>query len=155
MLLGIAVLPLWHRRLFNIVVMHVHKEDTVIVLTGSDRGKTGKILRVIRDRGLVVVAGVNVRTRHRKSRPDGDPGGIEKREMPISVSNVSLLDPKTKKPTRVGYTGVGREKQRLSRKSGSPLPVPGKKKSSKKVSSKKSVSKKSISKKSDVDTKNT
>jgi large subunit ribosomal protein L24 len=79
-------------------------EDTVIVISGKDRGKTGKILRVERDRQRVYVEGVNIVKRHQRPtqlNPNAQAGVIE-REGPIHISNVALLDPKQDKPTRVG-----------------------------------------------------
>ena len=77
--------------------------DEVVVITGSDKGKTGKILNVLRAENKVVVEGVHVVKKHQK--PTGqETGGIVDREAPINASNVMLVDPKTKKRTRVGHT---------------------------------------------------
>ena len=103
--------------------MRIQKGDTVIVTKGSDRKKTGEVLRVIRDTERVVVAGVNVRTIHRKPRTRDESGSIEKKELPISISNVAIVDPKTKQPTRISYVGTGKEKRRVTRKSGTTLRV--------------------------------
>ena len=121
--------------------MKLRKGDTVIVLKGSDRNKVGEVLRVMRDDGKVVVAGVNIRTIHQKARVQGEKGSVIKREGVIHISNVALVDPKTKKPTRITYTGVGREKQRVARRSGAALG--SKPKTVKKASAKKAVAKKS------------
>ena len=116
---------------FTIYYMYIKKDDTVIVLTGSDRKKTGTVLRVLRDREAVIVSGVNVRTVHRKPRAQGEKGTREKIEKPVHVSNVALVDPKEKIATRVGYSGVGSQKKRIARKSGTPISSVSVKKSKK------------------------
>jgi len=78
--------------------------DSVVVISGKDKGKTGKIIRVERDRQRVYVEGVNIVKRHQRPtqlNPNAQAGVIE-REGPIHISNVALLDPKQDKPTRVG-----------------------------------------------------
>lgn len=82
--------------------MKVKKGDKVVVITGRDKGKTGEVLKVIPDEQRVVVQGVNTVTKHRKPSRVGA-GGIEKVDAPIHVSNLAHVDPKTEKPTRVGY----------------------------------------------------
>ena len=79
--------------------------DLVQVITGKkeNKGKQGKVLRVITETERVVVEGVNVMTRHKRPTMQGESGGIEKVEAPIHISNVAVVDPETKKPTRVGY----------------------------------------------------
>ena len=84
--------------------MKLRTDDEVIVISGKDKGKTGKIMRVDRAKGRVYVEGINIVKRHQKpnpARPNAQVGVIE-REGPVHVSNVALLDPKDKKPTRVG-----------------------------------------------------
>ena len=77
--------------------------DEVVVITGSDKGKTGKILKVLRSENKVVVEGVHVVKKHQK--PTGqETGGILDVEKPIAASNVMIVDPKTKKRTRIGHT---------------------------------------------------
>jgi len=97
--------------------LKVKKGDKVVVLTGKDKGKTGEIKKVMPDDNKVVVQGVNVQTKHRKPSQTG-PGGLDKIEMPIHVSNVAIVDPKTSKPTRVGFKTVGDRKVRVARRSG-------------------------------------
>ncbi|MBT4879723.1 MAG: 50S ribosomal protein L24 [Alphaproteobacteria bacterium] len=81
--------------------MHVRKGDEVVVLSGKSRGKTGEILRVLREKNRIVVQGVNMVKRH--MRPSmGNPGGIIEKEATIHVSNVAHVDPTSKKPTRIG-----------------------------------------------------
>ena len=100
--------------------MKIRKGDTVIVLKGSSRKKTGVVMGVLPESQKVIVSGINIRTMHKKPRVKGEKGSIQKKEGPINVSNVALLDPKTKTPTRVRYSGVGRAKQRIA-KSGTPI----------------------------------
>ena len=97
--------------------LKVKKGDKVVVLTGKDKGKTGEIKKAMPDDNKVVVQGVNVQTKHRKPSQTG-PGGLDKIEMPIHVSNVAIVDPKTSKPSRVGFKTVGDRKVRVARRSG-------------------------------------
>ena len=77
--------------------------DEVVVITGSDKGKSGKIIKTLKAENKVVVEGVRVVKKHQK--PTGqDNGGIIEMEAPINASNVMILDPKTKKRTRIGHT---------------------------------------------------
>ena len=100
------------------VKFKIKKDDKVVVLTGKDKGATGKVLRVLRAENRVVVEGVNVAKRHNKpSQTSG--GGIEKIELPIHISNVALADPKSGKASRVGFkTLKDGKKVRVARKSG-------------------------------------
>ena len=82
--------------------MKLHTGDTVLVISGKDKGKSGSIMRVMSDDNRVVVAGINMRTRHFKKTPQ-QPGRKIQYEASLSASNVMLLDPKTKKPTRIGF----------------------------------------------------
>jgi len=101
----------------------ITKGDMVRVMRGADRNKEGEVLRVDRKTGRVVVRGVRIAKRHRKPRSEQDEGGIIQFEAPIDISNVMLLDPKTKEPTRVRRK---RDKdgviERISVKSGQALP---------------------------------
>lgn len=80
------------------------KDDLVEVISGNDKGKRGRILRVLRDKAQVVVEGVNFRVHHEKVRQtkDGPKGGLEQIEAPLHISNVAFVDPKTSKPVRLG-----------------------------------------------------
>jgi large subunit ribosomal protein L24 len=82
--------------------MKLKKGDTVVVITGKDKGSEGVISRVLPDKGKVIVNGINTAKRHSKPRRANDPGGIIDRDMPIDASNVMLVH--KGKPTRVGYT---------------------------------------------------
>ncbi|TXH38409.1 MAG: 50S ribosomal protein L24 [Rhodospirillaceae bacterium] len=97
--------------------MKVKKGDKVVVITGRDKGKTGEILRVLREENRVLVQGVNVVKRHQRQAM-GVEGGIVEKEAPIHVSNVAHIDPKTQKPTRVGFKMEGDKKVRIARRSG-------------------------------------
>jgi large subunit ribosomal protein L24 len=99
------------------VKLKVRKDDEVVVISGRDKGKSGKIVRVIPDENRVVVQGVNMVKRH--TRPtQGKTGGIVEKEAPIHVSNVAHMDPKDRTPTKVGYKTVDGRKVRFARKSG-------------------------------------
>ena len=85
-------------------LMKIRKGDKVIVLTGKDKSQKGTVLRVLKEQNKLVVENVNMAKRHTKGNPkSGTPGGIIKKEMPIHISNVALLNPVTNKPDRVGY----------------------------------------------------
>ena len=81
----------------------IRKGDTVVVLSGSDRGKRGEVLQVRPKDERAVVKGVNIAKKHTKPQGMGQPGGIVEQEATIHLSNLALLDPKTDKPTRVGF----------------------------------------------------
>jgi large subunit ribosomal protein L24 len=81
----------------------IKKGDTVLVVTGSDRGKRGEVLRVIPKEDRAVVQGVNLATKHTKPKGMGEPGGIVQVEATIHLSNLKLVDPKSDQPTKVGF----------------------------------------------------
>ena len=81
---------------------HIRKGDTVVVITGRDRGKSGKVLSVDRSAGKVVVEKLNMIKRHTKPNQKVKQGGILEKEAPLDISNVMFLCPVTKKPTRLG-----------------------------------------------------
>ena len=101
--------------------MNLVKGDTVIVIAGSDKGKTGVIQKVIPESNRVVVENVNLRKKHRKPTQGNPEGGIVEIYAPIDASNVMLVDPKTKKPTRIGHKVVKGKKVRVAKKSGTVL----------------------------------
>jgi large subunit ribosomal protein L24 len=84
------------------VKLKIRKGDRVVVVSGRDKGKAGQVLNVIPDRNRAIVQGVNVSRRHQKQTASQD-GGIVAKEMPIHLSNLALADPKTGKPTKVGF----------------------------------------------------
>lgn len=97
----------------------IRKGDEVIVIAGKDKSKRGKVLRVLPSVDKVVVQGINVVTKHVKPTRQNQRGGIERREAPIHISNVSIADPQTGKPTRVRIqTLEGGRKVRVAVKSG-------------------------------------
>ena len=98
----------------------IRKNDMVAVRTGKDRGKRGRVIRVIADKSRVIVEGVNVIKRHTRPNPQKNiKGGIVEREASIHVSNVLLLDPDTNEPTRLGMKIMpDGHRVRISRKSG-------------------------------------
>ena len=97
--------------------MHIKKGDTVVVITGKDKGKRGNVLKVFPDKGRIIVEGVNVQTKHqkqtRKERSD-----IKHIEGPIDASNVMYYDSKSKSGSRIGYRFEENEKVRYAKKSG-------------------------------------
>jgi large subunit ribosomal protein L24 len=108
--------------------LSVRKNDEVQVIAGRDSGKRGRVLRVLPDKGRVVVEGVNVIKRHTRADPRRQvKGGIVEREAAIHVSNVMLVDPDSSKPTRVGRKtlpaqgGERGQRVRVSRRSGTVL----------------------------------
>ena len=84
------------------VKFKIKKNDTVMVVTGRDRGKTGKVMRVMPDRGRVIVERLNIVKRHSKPRGAQSPGGIVEKEAPIDISNVMIFCDRCNAPVRVG-----------------------------------------------------
>ena len=103
------------------MAMNVKKGDTVIVLSGKDKGKQGKVLGTVPSEAKVVVEGINMVTCHVKPRKQGEEGGIIQRETPIYASKVMLICPKCGKPTRVGHTVIDGEKVRACKKCGAAI----------------------------------
>tara|TARA_B100000579_G_scaffold223131_1_gene182577 strand:- start:1341 stop:1652 length:312 start_codon:yes stop_codon:yes gene_type:complete len=93
--------------------MRLKKGDQVIVISGKDKGKTGQIVEVFKSAEKVKVSGVNIAKKHRKPSQD-NPGKIEEIELPIHASNISILDPKTGKPTRVKFVIENDKKKRIT-----------------------------------------
>ena len=103
-------------------IAHVRKGDTVIVVAGKERGKKGKVLRVIPEKGRVVVERINMIKKHQKPTQKIRQGGIIEREGAIHLSNVMLVDPGSNKPTRVGMKSLSDGKKvRVARRSGEML----------------------------------
>ena len=102
--------------------MLIRKGDMVRVVTGDDKGSTGRVLRVIRDKNKLVVEGINRVYRHLKPSRRNPQGGRLSKEMPVDVSNVMLIDPSSNKPTRVGVRILADgSKERYSKKSGAAM----------------------------------
>lgn len=99
--------------------LHIRKGDTVKVIAGDDKGKTGKVLQMLLDKNRAIVEGINIVTKHEKPSAGKPEGGIKKTEASIHVSNLMLVDPASGKPTRVGRKLNEKGKlQRYSKKTG-------------------------------------
>jgi large subunit ribosomal protein L24 len=97
----------------------IKKGDTVIVLTGKDKGRKGEVIKAIPTENRVVVSGINIAVRHVKPSQAEPQGGIKRSEAPIHVSNVAIVDPTSGKPTRVGFkTDAKGRKVRVAKRSG-------------------------------------
>jgi large subunit ribosomal protein L24 len=100
--------------------MRIKKDDTVMVITGKDKGKRGKVLKAIPAKGKVIVEGVNIQTKHAKQTRK-TPSEIKHQEGPIDASNVMYYEAKAKAPTRIGYKFDGDRKVRVSKRTGEEL----------------------------------
>ena len=98
--------------------LHIKKNDTVIVLAGEDKGKTGKVLQVLREKERAIVEGVNMVSKSQKPSAKNPQGGIVKQEAPIHISNLSLIDPKSGKATRVSIKHEGKNVVRIAKSQG-------------------------------------
>ncbi|MDO4689851.1 MAG: 50S ribosomal protein L24 [Fusobacterium sp.] len=98
--------------------LHVKTGDTVYVISGKDRGKTGKVIKVFPKKGKVVVEGINIVKKHMKPSPVNPQGGVVERAAAIFSSKVMLFDEKAGKPTRVSHEVRDGKKVRISKKSG-------------------------------------
>ena len=110
------------------MALHVRKGDTVMVIAGDDKGKSGEVLAVFPRKRKVLVQGINTVYRHLRPSRQHPQGGRIQKEMPINISNVLPVDPKTAQPTRVGFrTESDGSKVRFARKSGQVLGAVSKK----------------------------
>ncbi len=101
------------------IKLKIHKKDTVMVISGKDKGKKGEVLKVFPAEMRVLVSKVNIVTKHKKPRGAQDPGGIQKKEAPVSYSNVMLVCPKCDKAMRVKTDRLPTgERVRICRKCG-------------------------------------
>lgn len=98
--------------------LHIKKDDNVIVIAGRDKGRTGKVLKVIPADNRAIVEGVNMVSKSTKPSAKNPQGGIIKQEAPIQISNISLIDPKSGKPTRIRIEREGKTVKRIAKKSG-------------------------------------
>ena len=98
--------------------LHIRKGDTVVVLSGEEKGKQGKVLKVLVDKDRAIVEGLNLVSKSTKPSAKHPQGGIIKQEAAIQVSNLSLIDPKSGKPTRVSIKHEGKNVIRVAKKSG-------------------------------------
>ena len=107
--------------------LKIRRDDEVVVISGKDRGKTGKVMRVDPAKQRVYVEGLNLVKRHQRPQQVRDAqraesvGGVIEKEGPIHISNVMLIDPKDKKPTRIGVSREGGSRNRVTRRSGTKL----------------------------------
>lgn len=99
--------------------LHIKKGDTVVVITGNDKGQKGRVLEVIRKTDRAIVEGVNMMKKHTKPNAESPQGGIIEKEAPVHISNLMLVDPKTGEATRIGRKLDDNGKLvRISKKSG-------------------------------------
>ncbi|MFA5602624.1 MAG: 50S ribosomal protein L24 [Bacilli bacterium] len=102
--------------------MKLKTGDKVIVISGKNKGKQGKITKVLKDTNRVIVEGINIVKKHMKPKANNEQGGIIEREAPINASNVMILDPKTGKQTKIKYDiNKDNKKIRIAKKSGQKL----------------------------------
>ena len=99
--------------------IHIKKGDSVMVITGESKGQKGRVLEVDRDKNRAIVEGVNMVSKHTKPNAKAPQGGIIKKEAPVHISNLMLVDPTTGKPTRIGRKlNDSKKLVRYSKKSG-------------------------------------
>ena len=98
--------------------MKIKKNDTVLIMSGKERGKTGKVLRIFPKEEKILVEGINLRKKHIRPKKGGEKGQIVQIPAPLFVSKVKLLCPKCKKAVRIGYKIVDRNKYRICKKCG-------------------------------------
>jgi large subunit ribosomal protein L24 len=98
--------------------LHIKKGDIVYVNTGVDKGRTGRVLKVLVDKQRAIVEGLNMVSKHTKPNAKSPQGGIEKKEAAIHISNLNVVDPKSGKPTRIGRREVNGKLVRYAKKSG-------------------------------------
>ena len=102
--------------------LKIRRDDQVLVISGKDRGKSGRVLRADPKKERVFVEGLIIVKRHQRPRPgSSDPGGVVEKEGPIHVSNVMLLDPQENKPTRVGVEREDGKRFRVAKRTGNRL----------------------------------
>ncbi len=98
--------------------LKIKKGDKVVILSGKDKGKHGEVTKAFPKESKVIVAGINIATRHRKATQANPQGGLERSEAPLHVSKVAIEDPKTGRPTRVRFEIKDGKKVRVAVKSG-------------------------------------
>jgi len=103
------------------IKLKIKTGDIVRVIAGDHKGEEGKIVKIDREKNKAIVGGVNMVSKHTKPSAKSPQGGIVKKEAPIQISNLSLIDPKTKEATRVGVRVEGDKKVRFSKKSNTVL----------------------------------
>ena len=103
------------------MALKIREDDKVMVMTGKDKGKIGKVLRVLREQNRVVVEGVNIVKKHVKPGTVSKEGGIVSIERPLNISNVMYYDEKNNAPTRIGYKLIDGKKYRVNKRTGDVL----------------------------------
>lgn len=98
--------------------MKIKKGDQVLIISGKDRGRKGKVLQALPKEGKILVEAINIRKKHVRPKKSGEKGQIVEMPGPIDISNVKLICPKCGKPTRVGYKIVENKKYRICKKCG-------------------------------------
>lgn len=98
--------------------MKIRKNDTVLVISGKDKGKKGKVTKTLSREHKVIVEGINIKKKHLRARKSGEKGQIIEITLPFDISNVKLICPKCKKPVRVGYKVTEKNKFRVCKKCG-------------------------------------
>jgi large subunit ribosomal protein L24 len=102
--------------------LKIRRDDQVLVISGKDRGKTGRVIDVDPKKDRVFVEGLNIVKRHQRPRPGStDPGGVIEKPGPIHISNVMLIDPSDNKPTKVGIVREDGVRRRVARRTGNKL----------------------------------
>lgn len=101
--------------------MYLKRNDLVVVISGVHVGQQGRVLQVLRETNQVLVQGINLRYKHLRRSQKNPQGGRIRKEAPLHVSKVQLVDPKTNQPTRVGFRTEGGRKVRYARRSGEPV----------------------------------
>ena len=99
------------------IKLKIKSGDTVKVIAGDHKGSEGKVLKVDREKNKAIIEGINMVSKHTKPSAKNPQGGIVKKEAPVHISNIALIDPKSKKATRVGIKVEGDKKVRFSKKS--------------------------------------
>lgn len=97
--------------------MKLKKGDKITIITGKDKGKSGKIMHVLVKENKVIIEGLNMMKKHQRPRKSGEKGTMKDIEMPMNASNVMIVDPKTGKGTRIGKKKIGDKFVRIARKS--------------------------------------
>ena len=101
--------------------MYLKREDLVVVISGVHSGQQGRVLRVLKESDQVLVQGVNLRYKHLRRSQKNPQGGRIRKEAPLHVSKIQLVDPKTNQPTRVGFRTEEGRKVRYAQRSGEPV----------------------------------
>ncbi len=96
--------------------MKIHKGDQVLVISGKDKGRKGKVLKVFPKKGRILVDGINLHKKNVKPKKEGEKGQIIQISFPLAISNVKLICPKCKKATRIGYKIAKGKKYRICKK---------------------------------------